>query len=87
MRLKAFSMTVSTKEVTEPRLRKRSHFQRFGLKIFDDSTKAANTQELRVGDGLLGVIWVRGGKQKVPMGVNRLVIHIDVVSVSSYNKM
>ena len=87
MGLKAFSMTVFAEEVTEPRLRKRSHFQRFGLKIFDDSAKAANTQELRVGDELLGVIWVRGGKQTVPMEVNRLVIHIDVVSVPPYNKM
>ena len=77
-------MTVSTKELTGPRLRKRSHFQRFGLNIFDDTAKAANTQELRVRDGLLGVIWVGGGKH---MGVSRLVIHVDIVSVPLYNKM
>ena len=78
---------MSTKEVTEPRLRKRSHFQRFGLKIFDDTAIAVNTQELRVGDILLGVILVKGGKQKVTMGVSRLVIQIDVVSVPPYNKL
>ena len=39
-----------------------SHFQIFGLKIF---VIAAKAQKLGVRDGLLGVVWVRGGKQEI----------------------
>ena len=45
--------------------KKRSHFQRFGLKILVFAAKAAKTQKLRVRDGLFSVVWVGGGKQKV----------------------
>ena len=44
---------------------KSSHFQRFGLKIFVISAKAAKTQELGVMDGLLGVVRMGGAKQKI----------------------
>ena len=42
-----------------------SHFQRFGLKIFVIAAKAAKAQKLGVKDGLLGVVRVGGGKQKI----------------------
>ena len=42
--------------------KKGSHFQRFGLKIF---VLAAKAQKLGVRDGLLGVVRVGGGKQKI----------------------
>ena len=50
--------------------KKGSHFQRFGLKIFVIAAKAAKAQKLgkfwkRVRDGLLGVVRVEGGKQKI----------------------
>ena len=45
--------------------KKGSHFQRFGLKIFVIATKAGKTQKLGVRNGLLGVVRVGGGKQKI----------------------
>ena len=45
--------------------KKGSHFQRFGLKIFVFSAKAAKAKKLGVRDGLLGVVRVGGGKQKI----------------------
>ena len=45
--------------------KKGSHFQRFGLKIFVIAAKAAKGRKLGVRDGLLGVIMVGGGKQKI----------------------
>ena len=42
-----------------------SHFQRFGLEIFVIAAKAAKAQKLGVRDGLLGVVRVAGGKQKM----------------------
>ena len=44
---------------------KSSHFQRFGLKIFIITAKVAKVQKLGVRDGLLGVVRVGGGKQKI----------------------
>ena len=45
--------------------KKGSHFKKFGLKIFLIAAKAAKAQKLRVRDGLLGVVRVEGGKQKI----------------------
>ena len=45
--------------------KKGSHFQRFGLKIFVIAANAANAQNSGVMDGLLGVIRVGGGNQKI----------------------
>ena len=46
--------------------KKGSHFQRFGLKIFVIAAKVkAKAQKLGVRDGLLGVVRVGGGKQKI----------------------
>ena len=42
-----------------------SHFQSFGLKIFVIPPKAAKEQKLGVRGGLLGVVRVGGGKQKI----------------------
>ena len=44
---------------------KTSHFQRFGLKIFVLTAKAAKAQKLGVRGGLLGVVSVGGEKQKI----------------------
>ena len=45
--------------------KKGSHFQSFGLKFFVIAGKAAKAQKLGVRDGLLGVVRVGGGKQKI----------------------
>ena len=45
--------------------KKGSHFKKFGLKIFVIAAKAAKAQKLGVRDGLLGVVRVGGGKQKI----------------------
>ena len=47
--------------------KKGSHFQSFDLKIFVIAAKAAKAQKLRVRDGLLGVVRVGGGKQKIQL--------------------
>ena len=49
--------------------KKGSHFQRCGLKIFVVAAKAAKAQKLGVRDGLLGVVRVGGGKQKITVWV------------------
>ena len=45
--------------------KKGSYFHRFALKIFVIAAKAAKEQKLGVRDGVLGVVGVGGGKQKI----------------------
>ena len=45
--------------------KKGSHFQIFDHKIFVIAAKAAKAQKLGVRDGLLGLVRVGGGKQKI----------------------
>ena len=47
--------------------KKCSHLQRFALKIFVIAAKSAKSQKLGVRDGLLGVVRVGGGKQKIAL--------------------
>ena len=46
-------------------VQKGSHFQRFVHKIFLIAAKMANAQKVCVRDGLLGVVWYGGRKQKI----------------------
>ena len=54
--------------------KKGSRFRRFGLKIVDIAAKAAKAQKLGVRDGLLGVVRVGGGKQKITANAFSILI-------------
>ena len=49
------------------------HFQILDFKIFIIAAKAAKAQKLGVRDGLLGVVWVGGGKQDNCVSRSRLI--------------
>ena len=55
--------------------KKLSHFQAFGLKVLIFTAKAAKTKKLRERNGLLGVVRMRRGVEKIALGVSRFVEH------------
>ena len=62
--------------------KKLSHFQTFGLKVFIFTAKAAKTKKLRERNGLLGVVGMRRGVEKIAVGVSRFVEHRSGKSVA-----
>ena len=50
-------------------------FPTFGLKVFIFTAKAAKTKKLRERNGLLGVVRMRRGVEKIALGVSRFVEH------------
>ena len=55
--------------------KKLSQFQAFGLKVFIFTAKVVKTKKLRERNGLLGVVRMRRGVEKIAMGVSRFVEH------------
>ena len=62
--------------------KKLSHFQAFGLKVFIFTAKATKTKKLRERNGLLGVVGMRRGVEKIAMGVSRFVGHRSGKSIA-----